>query len=107
MATKRTRRTYTYTIPGFLRTLSYIVVLMIALAIAIGAVLGWWKEFAAIAGYIKGIAMTIGLIVLCWYSYYDARMRNRTWFIVWVVAGMKSNFFFRFGFVVGAGGGVS
>ncbi|MCI9518549.1 MAG: hypothetical protein HFK08_04735 [Clostridia bacterium] len=86
MATKRTRRTYTYTIPGFLRTLSYIVVLMIALAIAIGAVLGWWKEFAAIAGYIKGIAMTIGLIVLCWYSYYDARMRNRTWFIVWVVA---------------------
>jgi nitrate reductase gamma subunit len=59
---------------------------MIALAIAIGAVLGWWKEFAAIAGYIKGIAMTIGLIVLCWYSYYDARMRNRTWFIVWVVA---------------------
>ena len=63
-----------------------IVVLMIALAIAIGAVLGWWKEFAAIAGYIKGIAMTIGLIVLCWYSYYDARMRNRTWFIVWVVA---------------------
>ncbi len=86
MATKRTRRTYTYSIPGFLRTLSYVVVLLIALAITIGAVLGWWSAFAAIAGYIKGIAMTIGLIVLCWYSYYDARMRNRTWFIIWVVA---------------------
>lgn len=37
MATKRTRRTYTYSIPGFLRTLSYVVVLLIALAITIGA----------------------------------------------------------------------
>ncbi len=85
MATKRTRRTYTYTIPGFLRTLSYIVVLLLALGITIGAVLGWCG-FGGIANYIKGIAMTIGLIVLCWYSYFDARMRNRTWFIIWVVA---------------------
>ena len=87
MATRRTsRRTYTYSIPSFLRTLSYVVVLLLALAITIGAILGWWKEFAQIAGYIKGIAMTIGLIVLCWYSYYDARTRNSTWFIIWVVA---------------------
>ncbi len=53
MATKRTRRTYTYTIPGFLRTLSYIVVLMIALAIAIGAVSRLVEKIRGIAGSSK------------------------------------------------------
>ncbi len=85
MATRRTR-TRTYSIPRILKMLSFVSVMLLALAIAIGVVLGWFPKVAAIGGWIKNIALLIGVIVLCWYSFYDAVTRSRTWFILWIVA---------------------
>lgn len=85
MATRRTR-THTYTIPHVLRMLSYVSVLLLGLAIALGVVLGWFPGVAQVGGWIKNIALLIGVIVLCWYSYYDAVTRSRAWFIVWIIA---------------------
>ena len=85
MATRRTS-THTYSIPRMLRMLSFVSVMLLGLAITISAILGWIGTAAKIAGYIREIALLIGIIVLCWYSYYDAVTRTRGWFIAWVIA---------------------
>ncbi|MCI8459136.1 MAG: hypothetical protein HFE46_05680 [Clostridia bacterium] len=92
MATKRTKTTRTttqtrvYTVPKICKVLSFVAVMLMGLGIAIGVVLGFIEQCAAIGNWIKNIAIGIGLIALCWYSYYEARLHGRTWFTLWVIA---------------------
>ncbi|MDE6398627.1 MAG: hypothetical protein K2L51_04840 [Clostridiales bacterium] len=92
MATKKTKTTRTttqtrvYTVPKICKVLSFIAVMLMGLGIAIGVVLGFIESCASIGNWIKSIAIAIGLIALCWYSYYEARLHGRTWFALWVVA---------------------
>lgn len=88
MATKKrtTQTTRTYSVPSIVKALAYVSVMLMGLGIAIGVVFSWFPSLASAGNYIKSIATTIGLIVLCWYSYYYARSSGRTWFTLWVVA---------------------
>ncbi len=88
MSTKRTKSTTTrtYTVPKLVKILSFVSVMLMGLGITIGVVLGFFDSFAAIGAWIKNIALAIGLIALCWYSYYEARLHGRTWFTLWIVA---------------------
>ena len=97
MATRRTTRTYS--IPHILRVLSYVTVLLLALGIALSVVLVWIPGAPAMGGWIKNIALLIGITVLCWYSYYDARTRSNTWFIVWIVAVVVIIVFYIIGMI--------
>ena len=82
----RTTQTRVYTVPKLCRVLSFIAVMLMGLGITIGVVLGFFDSCARIGNMIRGIATTIGLIALCWYSYYEARLHGRTWFALWGVA---------------------
>ena len=84
----KTKTQHTYTVPKLVRTLSFISVLLLGLGVVIGVIFGWIPSLAGVGGWIKSIAMTIGIIVLCWYSFYEARTYGykSTWFIVWLVA---------------------
>lgn len=89
MATKRTKtttQTRVYTVPKICKVLSFVAVMLMGLGIAIGVVLGFFDSCARVGNLIKSIATTIGLIALCWYSYYEARIHGKTWFTLWVVA---------------------
>lgn len=95
MATKKTKTTRTttqyteYRIPRACKQLAFVAVLLMGLGIAIGVVLGFFEPCARVGRWIKDIAIAIGLIGLCWVSYYEARRprHNRTtWFCLWVVA---------------------
>ena len=81
-----TKRTYVYTVPKACRILSYVSVLLMGLGIAIGVVFGFFTPLASVGAWIKNIAIAIGLIGICWISYYEARSKNRTWFTLWAVA---------------------
>ena len=82
----KTRHTYTYSVPKACRVLSFISVMLMGLGIAIGVVFGFFDALAAVGNYIKSIAIAIGLVGLCWISYYEARVHGQKWFIAWVVA---------------------
>ena len=84
--TTKTKRTYTYTIPKACRIISFVAVLLMGLGIAIGVALGFINGAAGAGEWIKNVAIAIGLIGLCWISYYEARLHGRTWLILWVVA---------------------
>lgn len=104
MAT-RTGTTRTYSVPYALRTMAYVSVMILALGIVVGVVLGWIDgavktNLAAVSGWIKNIALLIGVIVLCCYSYFDAVTRNRTWFILWIVAVVLIVVFYILGLAI-------
>ena len=86
--TKKTTTTTTreYTVPRIVKQLSFVAVLFMGLGIAIGVVFGWIDALASVGGWIKSIAIAIGLIALCLYSYYEARRHGTTWFVLWIVA---------------------
>lgn len=86
--TTRTKTTRTYVVPNIVRALSFVAVMLMGLGIAIGVVFGWLGSATinSIGGYVKSIAIAIGLIALCWYSYYYARYQGSTWFVLWIVA---------------------
>ena len=84
--TKKTTQTRVYTVPKLCKVLSFVAVMLMGLGIAIGVVLGFFEPFAAIGNWIKNIAIAIGMIALCWYSYYEARLHGQTWFILWIIA---------------------
>lgn len=89
MATRKTRtttQTRVYTVPKICKVLSFVAVMLMGLGIAIGVTLGFIESCAHIGNWIKGIATTIGLLAICWYSYYEARLHGRTWFVLWIVA---------------------
>ena len=89
MAKRTKTKTQTvYTVPKLVRTLSFISVILLGIGVVIGVIFSWISPLAALGGWIKSIAMTIGIIVLCWYSFYEARTYgyNSPWFIIWVVA---------------------
>ncbi len=81
-----TKTTRTYSVPYLVKILSFVSVMLMGFGIAIGVVFSWFGALASVGQCIKSIATTIGLIALCWYSYYYARYRGRTWFTLWVVA---------------------
>ena len=84
----KTKSRQTYTVPSIVRALSFISVILLGIGVVIGVIFGWIDGLAGIGGWIKSIAMTIGIIVLCWYSFYEARTYGykSAWFIVWLVA---------------------
>ena len=82
----KTTQTRVYTVPKICKVLSFIAVMIMGLGIAIGVVLGFFDACAQFGYWLKSIATTIGLIALCWYSYYEARLHGKTWFTLWIVA---------------------
>ncbi len=105
MATKRTTKTTTtrtYTVPKICKVLSFVAVMLMGLGIAIGVALGWLKSSTInnIGAWIKNIAIAIGMIALCWYSYYEARLHGTTWFALWIVAVVLIIVFYVLGIVL-------
>lgn len=95
------RTTRTYSVPSIVRTLSFVAVMIAGLGIAIGVVLGnWVPGAAAIGGWIKNIAVAIGLLALCWYSYYHARTCSTVWFVLWIIATILVIVFMVLGMVL-------
>ena len=84
----KTRSRQTYTVPSAVRMLSFISVILLGIGVVIGVIFSWISPLASVGAWIKSIAMTIGIIVLCWYSFYEARTYGykSAWFIVWLVA---------------------
>ncbi len=100
--TTTTTTTREYTVPRIVRQLSFVAVLLMGLGIAIGVALGWLKSSTVnnIGAWIKNIAIAIGLIALCLYSFYEARRRSMTWFALWVVAVVLIVVFYILGMVL-------
>lgn len=95
-----TTTTRTYTVSHVCRILSLVAVLIMGLGIAIGVVFGWIDALAAVGARIKEIAIAIGLIAICWYSYYEARTRGTTWLTLWLVAVILIGVFYIAGIIV-------
>lgn len=99
---RKTRTTREYTVPRIVKQLSFIAVLLMGLGIAIGVAFGWIHSATInnVGAWIKHIAIAIGLIALCMYSYYEARNHGMSWFILWVVAVVLIVVFYILGIVL-------
>lgn len=99
---RKTRSTREYTVPRIVKQLSFVAVLLMGLGIAIGVAFGWIHSATInnIGGWIKNIAIAIGLIALCMYSYYEARSHSITWFALWIVAVVLIVVFYVLGIVL-------
>ena len=110
MATKKTTKTrvvHVHDAPKWLRTLAFVSVMIMGLGIAIAVILGkidvWSKghtHFAGVGNWIQRIAIAIGLIVPMFWSYYEARTRGQTWFVLWIIAIILITVFYIWGFWV-------
>lgn len=95
MATKNTKRTttthrtYTYstTVPSWMIKLSFWLVVIIGVAMAVVGILHVVGVTAldAAAGWIKSVCIAISLIIPVALSYRIARHKGTVWFVLWVV----------------------
>lgn len=100
MATRRktTRRTvrFTYTAPYWMLELSFWLVIIIGICMAVIGMLnafhshwGWSEDvqsvFIKIANWVKNICMTLALIVPVLLGYHVARSKGAGWFILWLI----------------------
>ena len=102
--TKKTRTVYVHDAPKWLRTLAFAAVMLLGLGIAVATILGVFKSkfpsVARVGHYIQRVAIAIGLIVPMFWSYYEARHRGNTWFVLWLVAVILITVFYIWGFWV-------
>ena len=102
--TKKTRVVHVHDTPKWLRTLAFVSVMLLGLGIVVATILGVFKNkfpnVARVGHYIQRVAIAIGLIVPMFWSYYEARTRGTTWFVLWLVAVILITVFYIWGFWV-------
>ena len=65
---------------------SFIIVLLLGLALVLSFVFFWIPGVSAFAGWIEHIAIAAALIIPLILSYREARVRGTVWFVLWVIA---------------------
>lgn len=80
------RRSSHQQVPSWLYKLSFLSVMLLALALAVAGIFGFIESLKIVAYWIEKVALLFAVIVPCFMSYYHARVKTKGWYYLWIAA---------------------